>query len=70
MPARRKQPKAELSPADEVILFIETNCRVPEGRDVGKPLKLREWQKHNIRLIYDNPAGTRRALISFGRKNG
>jgi phage terminase large subunit-like protein len=69
MPARRKQPEP-LSPADEVIIFIETNCRVPEGRDVGKPLKLREWQRHNIRLIYDNPAGTRRAIISFGRKNG
>jgi phage terminase large subunit-like protein len=41
---------------------------VPEGRDVGKPLKLRPWQKKIIRAIYDSP--TRRALISFGRKNG
>jgi phage terminase large subunit-like protein len=37
--------------------------------DVGKPVRLREWQKANIRRIYDNPAGTRRAIISFGRKN-
>jgi phage terminase large subunit-like protein len=71
MPARRKRPdKAELPPAEQVIDFIETNCRVPEGRDVGKPMRLREWQKDNIRRIYNNPHGTRRAIISFGRKNG
>lgn len=43
---------------------------VPEGRLVGRPVKLREWQKVEIRRIYDNPAGTRRAILSFGRKNG
>jgi len=42
---------------------------VPEGRDVGKPVVLREWQRNEIRRIYDNPHGTRRAIISFGRKN-
>jgi phage terminase large subunit-like protein len=35
---------------------------------VGQPLKLRPWQKKIIRAIYDTP--TRRAVISFGRKNG
>jgi phage terminase large subunit-like protein len=30
---------------------------------------LREWQRDVLRLIYDNPNGTRRAIISFGRKN-
>lgn len=37
---------------------------------MGKPLVLREWQKDIIRNIYDNKSGTRRAIISFGRKNG
>jgi phage terminase large subunit-like protein len=36
---------------------------------VGKPVRLRDWQKDEIRRIYDNPAGTRRAILSFGRKN-
>jgi phage terminase large subunit-like protein len=49
--------------------WIEEHCRIPEGRDVGKPVKLRSWQKREILKIYDNPAGTRRAIISFGRKN-
>lgn len=51
------------------IAWIQEHCRVPEGRDVGKPVRLRPWQKADIRKIYDNPAGTRRAIISFGRKN-
>lgn len=51
------------------VRWIETHCRVPEGRDVGKPIVLRDWQKREICRIYDNPAGTRRAILSFGRKN-
>jgi phage terminase large subunit-like protein len=51
------------------IVWIEKHCRVPEGRDVGKAVLLREWQRDIIKGIYDNPDGTRRAIISFGRKN-
>ena len=45
---------------------------MPSGRAelVGKRVVLREWQREAIKLIYDNPAGTRRAIFSFGRKNG
>jgi phage terminase large subunit-like protein len=53
-----------------VIAWIEQHCRVPEGKLVGQPVVLREWQKNEIRKIYDNPNGTRRAILSFGRKNG
>jgi phage terminase large subunit-like protein len=56
--------------ADRAISWIEAHCRVPEGKDVGKPVILREWQRDIIRRIYDNPHGTRRAILSFGRKNG
>jgi phage terminase large subunit-like protein len=52
------------------IAWIEKWLKIPEGRDVGKPVRLRKWQKDEIRKIYDNPAGTRRAILSFGRKNG
>jgi phage terminase large subunit-like protein len=37
---------------------------------VGQPVVLRPWQKRELRRIYDNPSGTRRAIVSFGRKNG
>lgn len=43
---------------------------MPEGKLAGQPVKLRPWQKREILRIYDNPAGTRRAILSFGRKNG
>lgn len=43
---------------------------MPEGRLVGQPVQLRPWQRRELRRIYDNPAGTRRAILSFGRKNG
>lgn len=51
------------------IDWIETYCRIPEGKDVGKKLILREWQREELRKIYDNPEKTRRAIISLGRKN-
>jgi phage terminase large subunit-like protein len=54
---------------DDIIRFIEEYCFVPEGRFVGQPLVLAEWQRAEMRKIYDNPAGTRRAIISMGRKN-
>ena len=49
------------------IRWIEKHCRIPEGRDVGKKVVLRFWQRRIIRRIYDSP--TRTAIISFGRKN-
>lgn len=51
------------------IAWIQAHCRIPEGKDVGKPVRLREWQRAEFRRIYDNPNGTRRAILSFGRKN-
>lgn len=53
-----------------VIEWIEDECRIPDGPDAGKAVKLRPWQKRELKRIYDNPHGTRRAILSFGRKNG
>lgn len=55
---------------ERVIAFIERFCRVPEGRHVGKPLRLMAFQKRFILEVYDNPTGTSRAYLSIGRKNG
>lgn len=51
------------------IDWIQNNCLIPEGRDVGKPVVLRDWQQGLLKKIYNNKAGTRRAILSFGRKN-
>jgi phage terminase large subunit-like protein len=51
------------------MAFIERYCRAPEGEHVGKPIKLQPFQRRFITAVYDNPAGTRRAYLSIGRKN-
>lgn len=56
--------------AERVIAFIERHCPTPDGAHVGKPMKLDAFQRRFIVAIYDNPAGTRRALLSLARKNG
>jgi phage terminase large subunit-like protein len=56
--------------AGRVIAFIEKFCVTPEGQHVGKPIVLAEFQKAFLKAIYDNPAGTRRAMLSVSRKNG
>lgn len=55
---------------ERVCAFIEKYCRVPEGAQVGKPIKLADFQRRFILAIYDNPSGTRRAYLAIARKNG
>ncbi|NIR49993.1 terminase [candidate division KSB1 bacterium] len=56
--------------AERNIIWIQKHCRIPEGRDVGKKVELRPWQKKWVKEIYDNPHGTRTAIITIGKKNG
>ena len=69
MPKRKQYPGDDKVTGDDIIAFIEQVCFIPEGRYVGKKLALFDWQKAEIRRIYDNPYGTRRAILSMGRKN-
>lgn len=76
-PARSSRARTQARPprvkaptrAERNIAWIEKYCRVPEGKNVGKPLKLAPFMKDDLRAIYDNPHGTRTAIISRGRKN-
>lgn len=63
-----ERKKAETR-GEKNIEWIEKYCRVPDGPNIGKQVELREWQRDWIKLIYDNPAGTRLAILSVGRKN-
>lgn len=51
------------------IGWVEEYLKVPEGKFVGQKLKMPEFMREDFRQIYDNPHGTRRAIISRGRKN-
>jgi phage terminase large subunit-like protein len=71
VPASRRGTSRKLALKSEVyIRWIEDYCRVPEAMSLGKKVVLREWQRDCIRKIYDNDAGCRQAILSFGRKNG
>ena len=50
------------------IEWIETHLRVPEGKLVGKPVKLSDAQCDWMEMIYGSP--TRTFLCSLPRKNG
>ena len=54
---------------EQIIGFIE-HLPVPEGKLVGQPLKLMDFQKRFILDVYDNPHGTKTAILSMARKNG
>jgi phage terminase large subunit-like protein len=54
--------------SDRIVQFIERYLITPEGEHVGRPIRLREWQRQIIREIYDTP--TRQAIVTMGRKNG
>lgn len=89
LPARQKQgrdssagsggqvyghDRPQIKRSDRVIEFCEL-LTVPDGKDVGKPFRLREWQKDIIRGIYDpqtleGKRIIRSALITMARKNG
>lgn len=55
--------------AERNIRWCEEHLRIPEGEFVGKPLVMADYMKEDFRLIFNNPHGTRRAIISRGRKN-
>ncbi|WP_232467795.1 terminase large subunit [Bordetella genomosp. 9] len=56
-----------MSRGERNIAWIESHCRIPEGRFVGKPVKLSAAQKRWLRAIYDTP--TRTFILSMARKN-
>ena len=58
---------ARVSRGNRAVAWIEKYCRIPEGQFVGQPVRLRPWQRRVVKGIYDDP--TRRAIVSFGRKN-
>ena len=49
------------------IAWVEAYCRIPEGKFVGKPVKLTVHQRRWIKRIYDSP--TRLFILSMARKN-
>jgi phage terminase large subunit-like protein len=64
----RSKPRDQLTRGERNALWVETFCRVPEGKFRGQPVRMRDWQVHEFRKIYDS--ATSLIVLSFPRKNG
>jgi phage terminase large subunit-like protein len=62
--------RKKLTRGERVIAFIEKYCIVPEGKLMGQPMVLEQFQKDFILAVFDNPHGTHTAILCIGRKNG
>lgn len=62
--------KKDLTRGEKVCKFIETYCIVPEGDLMGQPMVLEPFQRKFLLAVFDNPHGTKTAVLSIGRKNG
>ena len=58
---------AKIKRGSRNIAWIESHCRIPEGKLVGQPVRLTKIQKKWIKEIYDTP--TRTFILSIARKN-
>lgn len=65
----RNAPTAKLTRAERNMRFCEKYLRVPDGKLVGKPIRLAPFQEAFFYSVFDNPAITRRAYLSKSRKN-
>lgn len=60
---------SKLTRAERCMSFAEKYLVVPEGKHVGKPIKLAVFQEVFFYAIFDNKHVTRRAYLSKARKN-
>jgi phage terminase large subunit-like protein len=63
------RPLTPAERAERNIAWCEQYLFLPEGKHVGEPLVMAEFMKEDFRAIYGNQHGTRRAIVSRGRKN-
>lgn len=59
--------RKRLTRGDRNTAWIESHCRIPDGKMVGRPVQLTKHQKKWIKRIYDTP--TRTFILSMARKN-
>jgi phage terminase large subunit-like protein len=65
----RSLPRDQLTRAERNMRFCETHARVPEGPLVAKPIRFAPFQEAFFYAVFDNPAGTKKGILSMARKN-
>lgn len=59
--------RSRLTRGQQNAAWIEKYCRIPEGKFVGRPVRLTKQQRRWLERIYDTP--TRLFILTMGRKN-
>lgn len=65
----QKLPISELTRAERNMKFCISFLKIPEGKDAGKPIYFTQSLEDFFYAVFDNPHGTRRAILSMARKN-
>lgn len=65
-----KKPTGSMTRGERVCAFLQRHVPTPEGKFIGQPMKLEQFQRDFILSVYDNPHGTHTAILSIGRRNG
>ena len=47
----------KMTRGEKIVAFIEHYCLIPEGAQVGQPIKLMKFQRKFILDVFDNPHG-------------
>ena len=68
--AKYPRPAPREATAADIVRWIERCCYVPEGKLLGRPFRLAPFQIEALEAVFDNPAGTRRGIFSWPRKQG
>ena len=64
-------PREDLTDGELVLRFAADHLRFPEGKMIGEPLILADWQAQFILDVFDNPRGhTRKSILSVARRAG
>jgi len=67
--ARKLRREVVETRGERNIRWCQEHLRLPEGKFVGQTFKMAPFMQDDFKAIYDNPNGTRRAIITRGRKN-
>ena len=64
-----RRPRSQCRPSVPVSSVSSKNAVFISIGNEAQPLILAPWQRREVLQIYDNPAGTRRHILSVARKN-
>lgn len=68
--AWKTKPIAKLTTGERVCRFAQEHLKIPEGKGVGQPLILDDYQVAFVLAVFDSPIHIRKAILSIARRNG